>query len=489
MKIYLTLADLHGKTWSEQDHPRADDGKFGSGSHVDYSHPDYDKHPSNQAVQNAQSGLQSDFFNDPAKTAENAQACISASVTRNREALVGVPEDKRAFVEGWMNRQAQVLQKPASDLTDKVQAFHECENALTALEESEPNPDMEDYEAAYDTWSDQKDDLETKLDKLSSKADDARERFLDKLDTFNFTFADKVMEHTHAKPTKGWPRRKAWSETDHPRADDGKFGSGGGSGGSDKPSEPSLPTDHDLEGAKVEPLKVGGALHGAGGLSKVTVNGEPFFFKQSTASESAREAATANLAAMAGVNVPAARVATVGGKAGVLSEWSEGQSADKDKAGFLSAVKADPEQATKLAMFNFLVGAEDRHSGNYLVHEGKISSIDHSDSIQPNRSPADAAELMGQDDLLAAMEKAQGGGDIRFDPKAVKEVASKSKEMADHLRSIGMDAAAKSLEARGQVLSQLASSVSPTEGKLRELAESYKPKRLTLAVLRRKLCR
>jgi hypothetical protein len=257
---------------------------------------------------------------------------------------------------------------------------------------------------------------------------------------------------------------------------DGKFGTGAGGTSKKKSSSAgpstknSLPSDHDLAGAKVEPVKSAGAVHGEGGLSKVTVGDKSYFFKAASASESAREEVTAHLAGIAGVGVPSSRIATVGGKAGVLSSWSDGVPADKDKAGFLAAVKADPAQATKLAAFNFLVGAEDRHSGNYLLKDGQITSIDHSDSVLPNRTPADAAELMGQDDLLAAMEKAQGDGDIRFDAASVGDVASKTQEMADHLRSKGMDAAAKSLEARGAVLQKLAADKNPTEGRLKELA-------------------
>lgn len=237
------------------------------------------------------------------------------------------------------------------------------------------------------------------------------------------------------------------------------------------PAQPAaLPSDQELARAKVEPLAAAGAVHGAGGLAKVTVGGRPYFFKAASASESAREAATADLARIAGVNVPAARTATVGGRPGVLSDWVEGQPGDKDKAAFLAAVKRDPAAAARLALFHFVVGAEDRHGGNHRVTaQGDVYSTDHSDSVPAHRSPEEAAELMGQDDLLGMMDKAQGGGDIRFDPEAVAGIARAAPEMAQRLRDLGMSDAARSLETRAAVLHRLSREADPTEGKLKSL--------------------
>jgi hypothetical protein len=239
-----------------------------------------------------------------------------------------------------------------------------------------------------------------------------------------------------------------------------------------KPSA-GLPDDKALAAARIEPLKKADAVHGAGGLAKVTVGNQSYFFKAAPASEIKREAAVSDLARLAAVGVPQARAANVAGKEGLLSGWAEGKNGDEDKAGFYAAVAKDPAAAAKLVAFHFLVGAEDRHKGNVVVGpDGSLASLDHSDALAPDRSPADAADLLGQDDLMAALEKAQGGGggDVRLDAGAVGAVAAKTGEMAGLLRSRGMEGEAKELEARGRVLAALAREPSPTEGRLKALA-------------------
>ncbi len=264
------------------------------------------------------------------------------------------------------------------------------------------------------------------------------------------------------------PRDPAGSETG------GQFASEGARAAVDKARSAAakprngLPSDRELASAEVEPLKVAGAVHGEK-LKKVSVGGRSYFFKPAGASEAAREEATSELAALAGVNVPASRKADVGGAAGVLSDFAEGVTGDKDKKAFYAAVKADPARASRLAAFHYLVGAEDRHAGNYLVGGGEITSLDHSDSLT-NKTPKEAAALLGQDDLLAAMEE---DGEVTFDRGAVKEVADKASAMADKLRSRGMKAEAASLEARGRVLARLAEGEA-TEKRLKELSGGAK---------------
>jgi portal protein/ADP-ribosyltransferase exoenzyme len=218
---------------------------------VDYSGSNYDKHPLNAAVLGADTALRRSFLEDPAKAGEMVQACIETSMTRNREALADVPDDKRAFLESWMNRQAKLLDKPAADLLDKVQSLRAVHEESTAHDKTEPDepeaPDdptdeeqeafdakYEEWDAAHEVWSDKKDDLEAKYDKLDNKTNDARERFLDKLDAFNFAFADRVLEQLQGKPKKSWAqRRKSWNEANHPRGqpdNPGQFAEGPASG-------------------------------------------------------------------------------------------------------------------------------------------------------------------------------------------------------------------------------------------------------------------
>jgi hypothetical protein len=203
MKLVALRARVKG--WSESDHPRADDGKFGSGgsasgaSFIDYAHPEHDSHPLNAKVQDIQGQMQIDSFHDAGNTAKLVDACISTSMERNTAALEHVPEEKRAFVEAWMNRQSTVLQKPADDLKGKVAEYNAAEQALREHEAKEPDDadfeTIDDYNAAYDVWEPDHDKLEAVMDKLGDKCEAARDRFNDKLDAFNFAFADKVMEH------------------------------------------------------------------------------------------------------------------------------------------------------------------------------------------------------------------------------------------------------------------------------------------------------
>ncbi len=69
--------------------------------------------------------------------------------------------------------------------------------------------EAENHETDYDAWSDTKDDLEEKLDKLNEKADDAREKFIEKLDNFNFAFADKILEQRSKGYDPNQPRTPA----------------------------------------------------------------------------------------------------------------------------------------------------------------------------------------------------------------------------------------------------------------------------------------
>jgi hypothetical protein len=246
---------------------------------------------------------------------------------------------------------------------------------------------------------------------------------------------------------------------------DGKEVKSGEAASSASPAHASLPSDDELAGAKVEPLSGTGAVSEAGGLAKVTTaDGKAHFFKAVRPAEAAREAAVSELAAIAGVAAPAGRVASVGGKQGLLTAWVDGKRADQDKDGFAKAVAADPASATRTALFHFLVGAADKSSSNYLVSDGRIVSFDHGEAL--GRFDADESRVgLDQDHALATMEKAG----IGLDAGAVKDVAGAAGRMADHLKAKGMADAAAGVEKRAALLTKLAADSSPTEAKLRAL--------------------
>jgi tRNA A-37 threonylcarbamoyl transferase component Bud32 len=225
-----------------------------------------------------------------------------------------------------------------------------------------------------------------------------------------------------------------------------------------------LPSDDELASADITPITGTGAVSEAAGIARVTVGGKPYFFKAVHPVEAGREAAVGDLAALAGVPAPAGRVAKLGDKDGLLATWVGGKRADADKAGFEKAVVDDPKAATRMATFNFLVGAQDKSTSNYMVNDGKVISIDHGEALGTFDPKASRVGL-GGDEVIGVMAK----HGIQFDPESLRDVASKADAMVAHLKAKGLTKEAAGVEKRAALLGRLAADGEPSEAKLRAL--------------------
>lgn len=221
-------------------------------------------------------------------------------------------------------------------------------------------------------------------------------------------------------------------------------------------------------------LESGENVHGdtmhAAGLYKVHQDGRPFFFKTMLKEEAHREVMTAELAHIAGVPVVPVKMGVLTGVGiGVISPWVDAPNAItaagkpttlQDFNAYIdkSVPRSDVE---KHLLHTYLTSAEDRHAGNFLVHQGRLLGIDYEQTFFHDAQPHSG--------ISAMLDCAIWTDGRTFEKATVEHMAKASSAMAAHAeRRGGWDEAAV-IRKRGEHLRKWAESGDLTQAGLEKV--------------------
>jgi hypothetical protein len=180
------------------------------------------------------------------------------------------------------------------------------------------------------------------------------------------------------------------------------------------------------------------------------------------------ETAVADLARIAGVATPAARSVTFQGKPALVTPWLEGQTIDrasgrslKKEAELIDALPA--REVADHILFAYLADVSDRHSGNYLIQDGKLTSIDHEFSFATRgESSAARARNAITDNTLFFTSAAPGRGADLPIKESLNHFLGKAPQMEDFLRQLGLKEAADVTRYRAGMLAKVKGEKNPT---------------------------
>jgi hypothetical protein len=134
-----------------------------------------------------------------------------------------------------------------------------------------------------------------------------------------------------------------------------------------------------------------------------------------------REAAAYDVAKLGGVDdmVAPSALRTVGGKPGVAISFQEGRVATLAHSGEMWGIR--DRDVHRAAVFDYVIGNQDRHTGNWLVQRGRISLIDHDLSFPEGK----ALKGRGINRLLQgqAADYQKGRGGDRLSTSEFKSIA------------------------------------------------------------------
>jgi hypothetical protein len=241
----------------------------------------------------------------------------------------------------------------------------------------------------------------------------------------------------------------------------------------------AIPDGPQLEKGQIKSL---GDVEGTSVFHRVTVAGKPYFVKeidpqlkeretgyQQEAQTTLRnETAVADLARIAGVATPAARSVTFQGKPALVTPWLEGQTIDrasgrslKKEAELIDALPA--REVADHILFAYLADVSDRHSGNYLIQDGKLTSIDHEFSFATRgESSAARARNAITDNTLFFTSAAPGRGADLPIKESLNHFLGKAPQMEDFLRQLGLKEAADVTRYRAGMLAKVKGEKNPT---------------------------
>jgi capsid protein len=272
-------------------------------------------------------------------------------------------------------------------------------------------------------------------------------------------------------------------DPDQPRADDGKWGDGGGGGNNksdvaDRSKE--IPSNDELDKVKLSTEK-------SFPLPVATIGEKKFAVKLQGEHDGKTESLVSNLAQVAGVKVPAVAVREIRGLKVVVSEKVEGRTPYEvrishapggtphednpkgDKALKDALAKVPKEEIDRHALFDYTVGYNDGHARNYLLTPDRhLVGIDKELSLNGTGGKGTSTSY----EPAYHLDFAPGANGDRANVKLARAEVTRAAEAADkiaaHLESIGRGGAAKGVLARGQVLRGLLSSKrgDPTIGDL-----------------------
>ena len=231
---------------------------------------------------------------------------------------------------------------------------------------------------------------------------------------------------------------------------------GGGSGG-EKSGSPSQNTGATLPTAKAVEAAPKTAVK-PGFVDRVEVDGKSFAVKYSNqGNQSAdKEVAVAELAAIAGVRVPAVQKTTVGGREALVMEWMSGGSLDQiPEAERQERMKQVPKaDIDRVALFDYLIGSSDGHDGNYmLTDDNQLVVIDREYSLGHQVSQSQTY-IAGAPLKYVAPDGYEPFH--KFDKASLDEAAANGRKMAAHLESQGRPKEARGIMKRVAVIERLA---------------------------------
>ena len=252
-------------------------------------------------------------------------------------------------------------------------------------------------------------------------------------------------------------------------------GADGGPGGGG-----SMPSDAELARAKVERFSAE-SLHGNHLRKITTADGRQFLFKPTQSSlmdaeEGAkREVMAASALRSMGVEAPSVRRAVVEGKVGVVSEWVDGTPLSARASRHGPASRTTPrDEVTRITLASFVIGATDRHPGNYMVDSrGRTVSIDHEFSFIPSSKLSTLQIFAEAVRDNGVMPKGDAKG-FQFDQRVAMDVVEKSMQVVADLRAQGSTNTAASVQARADLLRSFVKDGVLTVAQLQGLAAGHR---------------
>jgi hypothetical protein len=237
----------------------------------------------------------------------------------------------------------------------------------------------------------------------------------------------------------------------------------------------AIPSDQELRGAKIEKMETG-TLHSAH-VAVVRQGGKQYFYKGGLSPKAAKsEQITSALAQMADVPAPRVRVTdlkakrnTPAGVAAVINGWVEGEELSVWGEGrgnaesYLEYLEGTDEllaagiegavrkgDVDRQIFFSYLADIGDRHTGNYMIANGRLLSVDHEYSMSSSTTYGPSTNHIKDNDLFQKKRAAMRVNllDVQLDHKVAGEMVKSGDAMLRMLRSHGMENEADYLEMR-----------------------------------------
>jgi SPP1 gp7 family putative phage head morphogenesis protein len=246
----------------------------------------------------------------------------------------------------------------------------------------------------------------------------------------------------------------------------------------------TLPGERELQNAQFENFNEG-TQHGAD-TAKVTVGNTAYFFKGNLKREKAeREVAVSQIAALVNAPYPSSRMVQHGERGrGVVTPWLEGvkllQALFPGKGGEAKPVQRMQEiekhlpegEVDRHLLMTYLLGLDDRHTGNYMISRGRLHSIDH----ELSGSDSVGSEYLRANSIFGRRKEAANNDAMRvpLSRKVAGELAAQSAQMAKIWRTrVGDNKQADFLEKRGKILDEFSKGDSDTYGALHKIVERH----------------
>lgn len=231
---------------------------------------------------------------------------------------------------------------------------------------------------------------------------------------------------------------------------------------------------------------------------EVHVGGQKYFWKGVDRATADTNVAVADALHQLGVATPAVRLARVPSApseakdgTGLLADWTDAPlyaKAAQGKDDHAKVAMLKPHEADRAALASYLLGIGDRTADNYLVHDGRLVSIDHDFSLwETEHDPARMSlhSVYGNQPFMDSVKASTKPGQektalaaYKIDSGVVREMAAKASSVAESLRKDGKERSAKVTQRLGKVLARMAQTGDTSYGNLARLtAAAFQKKR------------
>jgi hypothetical protein len=227
-----------------------------------------------------------------------------------------------------------------------------------------------------------------------------------------------------------------------------------------------IPTDEQLGKVKLQFDKTFG-------LAVATIGGKKFVVKVQASHDGKTEALMSNLAPIAGVRMPSVAVREIKGMKVVTSQMVDGMTPfsiraskdesphdapEGDKALIKAMAKVPKEEVDRHALFDYVTGYNDAHSGNYIITpDHHLVGIDKELSLngpggKGNSATFDPPFHLGYCPGSDGNSSYESREKVPLSRSEVARAVMTAEAIATHLGKLGRHGAAKGVRIRGKVL-------------------------------------